>query len=82
MKKKSDLTVRQATELVYTLMPEKFSAVTLCRKVQLLTGRDSLMDGTILRRLREARNENSQKYDYRCIDPERSLYKKIVYQPI
>jgi len=35
------------------------------------------MDGTILRRLREARAD-SLAFNYRCIDPSISLYRKVV----
>jgi hypothetical protein len=41
--------------------------------------RPILMDGTILRRLREARAD-SMAYQYRCVDPEISLYRKTPVQ--
>lgn len=52
MKRKSEISVRQATENVFEQMPETFQAITLCRRVRTVTGRFELMDGTILRRLR------------------------------
>lgn len=75
-KKKSSITVRKAVELVFDEMPDKFNAPFLCWQVKVKTNRQYLMDGTILRRLREARAEK-QEYDYRCIDPTISLYRKV-----
>ena len=73
--KKSEITVRKASEMAFQEMPDTFSAVTFCSKVKSITGRFMLMDGSILRRLREARSDN-QSYHYRCIDNERSIYQK------
>ena len=75
-KAKSPITVRDAAEQVFAEMPETFHAIFFCARVKARTGRHSLMDGTILRRLREARNENID-CNYRCIDHEKALYKKI-----
>ena len=77
MKKKSPLSIRKATEQVFQEMPETFHAIFFCARVKVRTGRLSLMDGSILRRLREARNANSEKYNYRCIDNEQAIYKKV-----
>lgn len=75
-KPKSPITVRVAAEQVFVEMPETFHAVIFCARVKARTGRMGLMDGTILRRLRDARAE-SQKFQYRCIDTDKSIYKKI-----
>jgi hypothetical protein len=75
--KKSPLSIRKATEQVFAEMPETFHAIFFCARVKVRTGRAALMDGTILRRLRKARNENSEKFNYRCIDNEKSIYQKI-----
>lgn len=75
MKSKSPITVRRAVETVFNDLPETFSAPRLCRKVKHLTERPDLMDGTILRRLREARAD-SLDFQYRCIDTEKALYQK------
>ena len=45
-----------------------------------LLARPSCMDGTILRRLRELREENPTKYGYKVIDTEMSRYKKTKKQ--
>ena len=76
MKQKSPISVRRATELVFNELPDNFHAPFFCARVKFRTGRHYLMDGTILRRLREARSEKPE-YNYRCIDPTISLYKKI-----
>jgi len=75
MTQKSPITVRRAVEMTFNDLPETFSAPRLCRKVKHLTERADLMDGTILRRLREARAD-SLDYQYRCIDTEKALYQK------
>jgi hypothetical protein len=74
---KSPITVRVAAEQVFDEMPETFHAVFFCARVKARTCRMSLMDGTILRRLREARAD-SQQFQYRCIDSDKSLYQKQV----
>jgi hypothetical protein len=76
MKKKSPITVRAAAEQVFEQMPDTFHAIFFCARVKARTGRLSLMDGTILRRLREARAD-SQQFQYRCIDTDKSIYQKI-----
>lgn len=78
MKSKSPITVRRAVETVFNDMPDTFSAPYLCRRVKHLTERADLMDGTILRRLSEARAD-SLSFQYRCIDTEKALYQK---QPV
>lgn len=74
--RKSPLSIRKATEQVFAEMPETFHAIFFCARVKVRTGRAALMDGTILRRLREARAD-SQQFQYRCIDADKSIYQKI-----
>ena len=76
MKQKSPITVRRAVEIVYAELPEHFHAPFFCTAVKARTGRWALMDGTILRRLREARADNPA-FNYRCEDATISLYAKI-----
>jgi len=76
MKAKSPITVRRAVEIVYAELPEHFHAPFFCTAVKARTGRWALMDGTILRRLREARADNPA-FNYRCEDATISLYAKI-----
>jgi hypothetical protein len=79
MKAKSPISVRRAVEIVYTELPDHFHAPFFCAAVKAKTGRHYLMDGTILRRLREARAD-SIAFNYRCIDPTISLYRKTPVQ--
>lgn len=76
MKAKSPITVRRAVEQVFDEQPELFHAPLFCMRVKQRCNRPILMDGTILRRLREARAD-STAYQYRVIDPGISLYKKV-----
>lgn len=77
MKKKSEISVRKAVEMAFEKQGTLFHAPQFCRDVKSITGRHLLMDGTILRRLREARASNVE-FNYRVIDPETSLYRKLV----
>jgi len=77
MKQKSPITVRRAVEQIFTEQPDHFHAPFFCMAVKQRCGRPILMDGTILRRLREARAD-SLAFNYRCIDPSISLYRKVV----
>lgn len=74
-KSKSPITVRDAAEQVFAEMPPKFYALIFCKRVRSRTGRMALMDGTILRRLREARSD-SKAFQYTCIDHDKAIYAK------
>ncbi len=76
MKKKSIYTVYDATKIAFGKMDNNFSAIHLCQVVRNITGRAFLMDGTILRRLRELREDVPESFNYTVIDMERSIYKK------
>lgn len=76
MKKKSPISVRKAVEMAFVELPDHFHAPFFCTAVKIKTGRHYLMDGTILRRLREARNDNPA-FNYKCEDATISLYVKI-----
>ncbi len=75
-KKKSLYTVREAVEIAFKKMDSKFHSIHLCQMVRELTSRPFLMDGTILRRLREAREDNPEIFGYVVKDHERSIYRK------
>jgi hypothetical protein len=75
-KKKSIITVKDATKMAYHKMDGKFHGIRLCQAVRHLTGRAFLMDSTILRRLRELRDEDPENFNYRVVDNEQSIYKK------
>ena len=75
-RKKSLYTVREAVEMAFGHMQDEFYANTLLAMTRALTARPHLRDDTILRRLREAREDQPEKYGYICKDHERSIYKK------
>lgn len=78
MKKKSEISVMQAVRMAYNDEQDLFYAPTFCQRVQAYTKRPYLMDGTILRRLRELRADG--EINYRVVDSETSRYAKIVVQ--
>lgn len=75
-KRRSLITVKDATRMAFRSMDGKFHAIRMCQAVRNLTGRAFLMDGTILRRLRELREEDPENFNYEVLDTEVSLYKK------
>lgn len=75
--KKSIYSVYDATKIAYAKLDNRFSALHLCQMVRHITGRAYLMDGTILRRLRELREDHPQEFNYIVIDNEKSIYKKL-----
>lgn len=72
---KGKISVKAATKKVFESMPNKFHSITLCDIIKHEVGRLMLMDGTILRRLRELRA--SGVLNYRVIDAEIGLCEKI-----
>lgn len=80
-KKKSLYTVREATAMAFSQMSEVFHTYELVAIVRGLTARPALMDGTILRRLRELSEDHPQVYGYEVIDQECSKYKKCKLEP-
>jgi len=75
-KRKSMISVKDATRLAYRRMDSKFHGIRICQAVRNITGRAFLMDSTILRRLRELRDEDPENFNYRVVDNEQSIYKK------
>ena len=75
MKRKSVYSVREATEIAFRKMDKKFYSIRLCQAVREITARPFLMDGTILRRLREMREDNPE-FNYRVINSNEGIYKK------
>ena len=55
-------TVYEATRLAFNQQRDIFQVLDLVRAVRRITGRDYLMDGTILRRLRELREDGKIRY--------------------
>lgn len=74
--KKSIFTVKESVAEAFSHMQEEFYANTLLAMTRALTARPHLRDDTILRRLRELREETPDKFGYICKDHERSIYKK------
>lgn len=81
-KQKSIYTVKQATAMAFDYQPEVFHGLTLVTLARAIMARPACLDGTILRRLRELRDENPQKYGYEVIDPDISRYKKRTLTPV
>lgn len=75
-KKKSLYTVKEATALAFKEMGSIFHTYELIAIVRGITARPSLMDGTILRRLRELREDHPEIYGYEVLDQECSKYSK------
>ncbi len=80
MKRKSVLTVKEAVAIAFRRMDNKFNSIRLCQAVRELTGRAFLMDGTILRRLRELRDESPEEFNYRVENSEKSIYMKVKFK--
>lgn len=57
------------------MMPEKFSPLRFCNRVRAITDPYWPMDGTILRRLRELREDNPE-FNYRYAGGELAYYEK------
>ena len=68
-------TVREATLLAFNQLRDTFPVLQLVRGVRHITGREYLMDGTILRRLRELRDD--RKLNYEVMDRQLSRYRKL-----
>ncbi len=70
-------TIRKQTHKAFNEMPETFSAISLCRLVQdrMKAFKRFPMDGTILRRLRELREDGLTPYE--VFDSAKSIYKKV-----
>ena len=75
MKKKSELSVLEATRMAYNDMPEIFHAIIFVMTVRILLCRPACMDGTIMRRLRQLREAG--KINYRIKSNELAIYEKI-----
>ncbi len=67
--------VWQATLLAFNQQKEFFNVLDLVRSVRLICSRPYLMDGTILRRLRELRDD--KRINYEVIDTLHAKYKKL-----
>jgi len=69
-------TVYESTWLAYNLISgPSFPVHSLVNRVRSICERSELMDGTILRRLRELRGDG--KINFRCIDNHKAIYRKL-----
>jgi len=75
MRKKSEISVKDATLQTWNDSPDVIHMVIFYLNVRRLTTRPALPDGTISRRLRELRAEG--KVNYEVINSELSIYQKI-----
>lgn len=76
MRQKSIFTIKEATRIAFAKMDKKFHAIRLCQAVREITACPFIMDGTILRRLRELREKEPEKYNYSVMDKDNGIYKK------
>lgn len=76
-RQKGIFTVKQATAQAFKTMPQIFDGISLVTMARALMGRPGCFDGTILRRLRELRDEKPAEFNYKVIDTDLSKYKKI-----
>ena len=67
-------TIREAAQKAYEKMPKRFASLTLCLTVRSIQNKMT-MDGTILRRLRELRDDNL--CPYKVVDTTNGIYEKI-----
>lgn len=70
-----DATVYDAVRLAYNqIMSKEFPVRALLTRVRSICERPELMDGTILRRLRELREDG--RINFICIDNHKAIYQK------
>lgn len=77
-KRKNIYSIRKATMIAFERMDKKFHSLRLCMAVREIEGNPFIMDGTILRRLREIRQDNREQFNYKVIDSEDGLYQKSI----
>ena len=58
------MVIKKAVKLSYDRLPAQFHIWELIKMVRIMTGREWVTDGTILRKLRELRNNNIINYEY------------------
>jgi hypothetical protein len=73
--KESKITTRQACRMAWNIMPDRFTPLRFCNRVRAIVAPDFPMDGTILRRLRELR-EDHPEFNYRYAGGELAYYEK------
>jgi hypothetical protein len=75
MNPKGKQSVRSAVEDIYPIMPVRFKAVQFCKVVAKRIGRPDTYEDTILRKMRELKQEG--KINFKNIDKLRSIYLKL-----
>jgi hypothetical protein len=68
--------------MAYENMPDTFQSQHLVQMARSIMARPSCMDGNILRRLRELRDEDAVHFNYEIIDHGRSIYRKKPHKPV
>lgn len=76
-KQKSLYTVRDAVAMAFENMPREFMSIHLSQMAKSIMARPMCMDGTIMRRLRELREDKPDRFNYRVKDIEKGLYEKV-----
>ena len=69
------ITTRQACRMAFVMMPDRFSPLRYCNRVRNIMHPEFPMDGTILRRLRELR-EDHPEFNYRYAGGKLAYYEK------
>jgi hypothetical protein len=73
---KGNMSVLKAAEKAYSDMPTHFSGLELHKRAALYMGRPSVYPDTVLRALRELRQDG--KIDFTCTDHTDSIYQKNI----
>jgi hypothetical protein len=78
MNKVNEITTTKAIEKAFKEMPWNFYATDLINRTRRITGRYEF-DSTILRILRRLRQRNPQDYSWVCIDTQKAIYVKQLF---
>jgi len=70
-------TIKKSVGIVFGKMPKIFGASSLISQVKVVSGRENVFDGTVLRKLRELRTDVDSGVNYEVIDNHKAIYKKI-----
>ena len=74
---KKKVTVIIATRNAFHKLNNEFSVLNLIDLVRRSTKRPRLTDGTITRRLRELRADDTSSINYIVVDNKKAIYKKV-----
>jgi len=71
------MTVKEAVALEYSLRPNVFFMVDMIQDVKFRLSRPDIYDGSILRKLRELRQENPAQFGFKVENQRKSIYRKL-----